>query len=186
MQLDPEVVAALETLDPDVADERRALESLTMQLIAGREDPGAALTQYLTTSARRVNPPPASRPAGVTVVTGGTGTIGRTLLRRLEATGATRLISIARRSPETEQRIPGVEYRQLDVRDFDELLRTFREIQPELVFHLAAQRDPGQAERDVIGTLTTNVLGTDGLLMAAGMAGIERVVVASTGKAFRL
>ena len=64
----------------------------------------------------------------------------------------------------------------------DELMR---EVQPDLVFHVAAQRDPGLAETEVHRTVSTNVLGTRTVLTAAAEAGVPQVVCASTGKALR-
>ena len=59
------------------------------------------------------------------------------------------------------------------------------EVQPDLVFHVAAQRDPGLAETEVHRTVSTNVLGTRTVLTAAAEAGVPQVVCASTGKALR-
>jgi hypothetical protein len=59
------------------------------------------------------------------------------------------------------------------------------EVKPDLLFHVAAQRDPGLAEIEVHRTVSTNVLGTRNVLTAAAEAGVPRVVSASTGKALR-
>jgi hypothetical protein len=58
-------------------------------------------------------------------------------------------------------------------------------IKPDLLFHVAAQRDPGLAEVEVHRTVSTNVLGTRNVLTAAAAAGVPQVVCASTGKALR-
>ena len=63
--------------------------------------------------------------------------------------------------------------------------RLIGEIRPDLVFHVAAQRDPGLAEVEVHRTVSTNVLGTRTVLTAAAEAGVPQVVCASTGKALR-
>jgi hypothetical protein len=54
-----------------------------------------------------------------------------------------------------------------------------------VIFHVAAQRDPGLAEVEVHRTITTNVLGTRNVIEAAKLAGVPQVVYASTGKALR-
>jgi Polysaccharide biosynthesis protein len=54
-----------------------------------------------------------------------------------------------------------------------------------VVFHLAAQRDPGLAECEVHRTVTTNVLGTRQVIAAAEEAQVSHLVFASTGKALR-
>jgi hypothetical protein len=59
------------------------------------------------------------------------------------------------------------------------------ETRPDLIFHVASQRDPGLAETLVHQTVTTNVLGTRSVLGAAAAAGTGQVVCASTGKALR-
>src|SRR5258708_36659051 len=61
----------------------------------------------------------------------------------------------------------------------------FREIRPDVVFRLAAQRDPGPAEHEVHRTLSTNVIGTQKVIRVAAEAGIPQVVCAATGKALR-
>jgi hypothetical protein len=54
-----------------------------------------------------------------------------------------------------------------------------------VVFHVAAQRDPGLAEHEVHRTVTTNVLGTRNLIDIAAEFGVPEVICASTGKALR-
>ena len=59
------------------------------------------------------------------------------------------------------------------------------EVKPDLIFHVAGQRDPGLAEAQVQRTVSTNVLGTRNVLTAAAEAGVPQVICASTGKALR-
>ena len=59
------------------------------------------------------------------------------------------------------------------------------DVRPDVVFHLAAQRDPGLAERTVRESLETNIAGTANVLAAAVAAGVDSIVYASTGKALR-
>ena len=80
---------------------------------------------------------------------------------------------------------PGAEYRRADVRDRAGLDALIGEIRPDLVFHVATQRDPGNAEVEVHRAVSTNVLGTRTVLTAAAEAGVPQVVCASTGKALR-
>ena len=53
-----------------------------------------------------------------------------------------------------------------DVRDLPHLLRVFEEVQPEIVFHLAAQPIVRESYRDPVGTYETNVMGTVHILEA--------------------
>ncbi len=47
-----------------------------------------------------------------------------------------------------------------DIRDLDKLLSVFKETQPEIVFHLAAQPIVLESYRDPVGTYSSNVMGT--------------------------
>ncbi len=96
-----------------------------------------------------------------------------------------RLVSVSRGVSDSRPRHPGVEYRSADVRDRDALDRLIGDVRPDLIFHVAAQRDPGLAEVEVHRTVSTNVLGTRNVLIAAAEAGVPQVVCASTGKALR-
>ena len=53
-----------------------------------------------------------------------------------------------------------------DVRDLPHLLQVFEEVQPEIVFHLAAQPIVRESYRDPVGTYETNVMGTVNILEA--------------------
>src|SRR5690606_36132453 len=58
--------------------------------------------------------------------------------------------------------------------------------QPEFVFHTAAQRNPGYAEKHIYETITTNVLGTLNVVKASEKtACVKQCVFSSTGKASR-
>ena len=47
-----------------------------------------------------------------------------------------------------------------DIRDFDALYNTFKQSEPEVVIHLAAQPIVREGYRDPVGTYSTNVMGT--------------------------
>ena len=53
-----------------------------------------------------------------------------------------------------------------DVRDLPHLLQVFEEVQPEIVFHIAAQPIVRESYRDPVGTYETNVMGTVNILEA--------------------
>lgn len=122
---------------------------------------------------------------GSIVVTGGTGCIGTAVLRLLRGRGVRRLTSISRRPPAPNMRVPLVDYRLADIRNAAELRKVLCSERPDLVIHLAGQRQPDLAERQVADTVSTNLFGTMSVLAAAGGAGVEAVVTASTGKALR-
>ena len=118
------------------------------------------------------------------VVTGGTGCIGEEVLRLLQHEDLGSITSVSRRLP-SGRAVSGVHYRACDIQDLVALYNVFREARPDVVVHLAAQRDPGRAEVDVLGTIATNVIGTHNTLEVAGRLGASSIAVASTGKAMR-
>ena len=121
------------------------------------------------------------------LVTGGTGCIGTELIRQLaeRRSGLGCLVSVSRGITSGYPRHPEVRYRHADICDRAAMNELMAEIRPDLVFHVAGQRDPGLAETEVHRTVTTNVLGTRAVLVAAVRAGVPQVVCCSTGKALR-
>jgi nucleoside-diphosphate-sugar epimerase len=116
------------------------------------------------------------------VVTGGTGCIGSALIAHLTRLRARRVVSVSRGMTRGWPRSRGAQYVRADVRDESALMSVVAGVRPDVVFHVAAQRDPGLAERAVGQTVTTNVLGTRNVIAAAERAGVPRIVFASTGK----
>jgi hypothetical protein len=173
-------------LDQQVLGE---LRSLTQALIAARPDAGEEYARFLALGQRGIGVPEDELAAwlgGATVlVTGGTGCIGSTLMAQIARWRPRRLVSVSRGVTEDWPRVDGAEYEQADIRDAGRLAAVFGEVRPDVVFHLAAQRDPGLAEHQVHRTVTTNVLGTRQVVAAAEESGAAYVVFASTGKALR-
>lgn len=60
-----------------------------------------------------------------------------------------------------------------DIRNFDELRAAIAEIQPEIIFHLAAQPIVRRSYEDPLETLGTNVLGTAHVLEAVRRLGLR-------------
>jgi nucleoside-diphosphate-sugar epimerase len=127
--------------------------------------------------------------AGLNVlVTGGTGCIGSKLLDQITSMNGNqprRIMSASRMISGQWPRFSQVEYVQADIRDECAMRQIFASEKWDVVFHLAAQRDPGLAEKAVRETVTTNVFGTQVVLRMCGDHGVERVIAAGTGKAFR-
>jgi len=72
-----------------------------------------------------------------------------------------------------------------DLADRAQLYATFRETQPEVVFHLAAQPLVREGYRDPLGTLASNVMGTAHLLEAARItASVQAIVIITTDKVY--
>jgi nucleoside-diphosphate-sugar epimerase len=168
---------------------RQQLRGLTRMLIDACPDTEAEHARFRDIGGRALPLPAdalASRLDGGTVlVTGGTGCIGSALLAELAVYRPARLASVSRGRMTAWPRLDRVEYHHADIRDREALDRVVGAVQPDVIFHLAAQRDPGLAESQVHRTLTTNILGTRNVLASAEGAQVPQVVCASTGKALR-
>lgn len=64
-----------------------------------------------------------------------------------------------------------------DVRDSDKLKQVFKEQQPEIIFHLAAQAIVRLSYNDPVETLSTNIMGTINVLEAARESAAVRAIV---------
>ena len=126
-------------------------------------------------------------------VTGAQGFIGSWLVSRLLEDGAR--VVVLRRDVPAESRfgIEGLEQRcdvvLGDLVDYESLVRALNEYEVKAVFHLGAQTIVGTANRSPLSTYETNIRGTYLLLEAARAvgvvgSGIERIVVASSDKAY--
>ena len=167
----------------------RQLRDLTQSLIAVKEGAAEEHARFLSIGERGLCLPEAEladRLGDATVlVTGGTGCIGSTLMAQLAARCSGRLVSVSRGVTNDWPRHPRAEYLHADVRDHAAMAELIADVRPDLLFHVAAQRDPGLAEIEVHRTVSTNVLGTRNVLTAAAATGVPQVVCASTGKALR-
>lgn len=122
------------------------------------------------------------------LVTGAHGLLGGWLVKGLLAAGA-HVVTIRRDEPALSTLdMLGVADRVDTVHGdicTDGLVeRTLNEYEVESVFHLAAQTQVGAANRSPISTFETNVRGTWLVLEACRRHGAERVIVASSDKAY--
>jgi FlaA1/EpsC-like NDP-sugar epimerase len=175
---------------PALADTTVAeLRALTQVLVTERADAIEELARFHEIRERRMAPP---EPAladwlrGRTVlVTGGTGCIGSTLMAQLARLGPRRLVSVSRGRTAGWPRHPAADYQHADVASRASLEAVFAAVRPDVVFHLAAQRDPGLAEQAPGLTVSTNVLGTRNVVQACERHGVAELSYASSGKALR-
>lgn len=112
------------------------------------------------------------------LVTGGSGFIGSHLVDALIARGdSVVVVDIA--PPHLEWGNGQATYIQRDIRD-EHLADVFIEYKPEFVVHLAAHIDDRASVREPVENAEHNILGTINVLDASRVAGVKRVVFAST------
>jgi CDP-glucose 4,6-dehydratase len=75
---------------------------------------------------------------------------------------------------------------QCDIRDAEAVTRIFRNVQPEIVFHLAAQPLVRLSYRDPLATFSTNIMGTSHVLNALrNLTTIRVAIMVTTDKVYR-
>ncbi|MEG4209448.1 polysaccharide biosynthesis protein [Microcoleus sp. S13_B4] len=180
---DPEILAALQTLTAQLIAAYQAdgqLESEPFSDVRGR-------TIHLYASAV------SSQIKGKTIlITGGEGCVGRFLIAKLLELGATKIISADNaRCQNPEENLPlftredAVTFYAADIRNLDALKHIFEVEKPAIVFHLAAQRQPGLAEIKIRETVTTSLLGCKHVIQLCEEYGVEHCIFSSTGKTSR-
>jgi len=122
------------------------------------------------------------------LITGGTGTIGHYLTRRLlnEQPSVIRIFSrdeYKQYNMNNDFREHAAKLRFLigDVRDEQRLVRALEDI--DYVFHLAAMKHVPFCEYNPFEAVKTNVIGTQNVIQASIAAGVKKVLFASSDKA---
>lgn len=120
------------------------------------------------------------------LLVGGTGTIGRGLLRTL-LEQKPKVVRIFSRDEfkqfELQARysgVPNIRYLLGDVRDGRRLARAMEDI--DIVFHTAALKQVPACEYNPFEAVQTNIIGTQNVITTALQMGIQKVVVTSTDK----
>ena len=172
-----------------------SLTELTSQLIQLYESQGRlsdnplapALTRTLSlpnkTITKMIN-------GKVCLVTGGLGCVGSKLVEHLMRYAPSKIIILDKTSIEdspykhpASEKIISI---QEDVTNEAQITALFSKHLPEFVFHTAAQRDPGLAEKAIFDTVRTNIIGTLNILNACEKTkSVHQCVFSSTGKASR-
>lgn len=122
-------------------------------------------------------------------VTGGTGFLGNYLVKKLVNYGANVTMLVRDYIPQSNI-FNGKEYKKVNavsgaLEDYLLIERILGEYEIDTVFHLAAQAIVGVANRNPLGTFTSNIEGTWNILEAARRSPlIKRVIVASSDKAY--
>lgn len=119
------------------------------------------------------------------LITGGEGTVGRQLISALARFSPAQLVSVDVAVPDHAACSTCVRH-QIDIADRDWLAEVFQRYTPDLVFHLAASREPAHAEQYPKTAVCANVIGTRNVLDLCRAFDVRQCVQASTGKAARL
>lgn len=125
------------------------------------------------------------------LITGGTGSFGQAMLKRLLADfqDLSRIVIFSRdelKQHDLSQRFSNAQYPQLryflgDVRDKERLLRALEGV--DIVIHAAALKQVPAAEYNPFEFIKTNVIGAQNIVEACFDAGVKKVVALSTDKA---
>ena len=124
------------------------------------------------------------------LITGGTGSLGKALTKKILANDPHTRIVIYSRDEQKQfvmaQEFPKEKYPKLrffigDVRDYDRLKRAFNEV--DYVIHAAAMKHVHIAEYNPDECIKTNVGGAENVVQACLETNVKRVVALSTDKA---
>lgn len=126
------------------------------------------------------------------LVTGGGGSIGSEICRRVVAFGASRLLIVENSEPAlhavTEVLVAAAAKTEVtghigDIRDRSRMQALFSAFKPDIVFHAAALKHVPLLENDWDEGIKTNVFGSVNVADAAAAAGAAAMVMISTDKA---
>jgi|SRR3989339_14708 len=122
------------------------------------------------------------------LITGHTGFKGSWLAKWLEMLGAeTYGISLESDTQPNHYDLLNLSIHStiLDIRDFKKLKSVLNEINPDIIFHLAAQPLVRQSYQDPLGTFATNVMGTANILNSSReLKNLKAVIVITTDKCY--
>jgi UDP-N-acetylglucosamine 4,6-dehydratase len=120
------------------------------------------------------------------LITGGTGSFGRTVTQKLLSRGVGEVRVLSRDEAKQDQMRHDlgdarVRFYVGDVRDYLSVERAVRDV--DYVFHAAALKQVPSCEFFPIEAVKTNVLGSENVVRASEAAGVESLVCLSTDKA---
>lgn len=123
----------------------------------------------------------------VCLITGGSGCVGSSLIEKL-LTLNIKTIVVFDKNPKLEALYDNdrVVFVEGNICNQPSLQSCFNKYNPNFVFHTAAQRSPGYAEKNILEAIRDNVIGTLNVVKACDFtASVKQCVFSSTGKASR-
>jgi UDP-N-acetylglucosamine 4,6-dehydratase len=120
------------------------------------------------------------------LITGGTGSFGNAVLRRLLKSGLCEIRILSRDEKKQDDmrkkfNDPKLKFYIGDVRDYQSVLNVVRGV--DFIFHAAALKQVPSCEFHPMEAVKTNIFGTENVLEAAINCDVKRVVCLSTDKA---
>lgn len=120
------------------------------------------------------------------LVTGGTGSFGHTVTKKLLSRGVDEIRVLSRDEAKqdlmrSEIADPRVRFYVGDIRDYESVERATRDV--DYVFHAAALKQVPSCEFFPMEALKTNIIGSENVVRAADRSGVTSVVCLSTDKA---
>lgn len=122
----------------------------------------------------------------IILITGGTGSFGVTVLKRLLASSAKEIRIFSRDEKKQEDmrytfNNPKIKFYIGDIRNYNSIFEAMQGVN--YVFHAAALKQVPSCEFYPMEAIQTNILGGENVVNAAIARGVERVVMLSTDKA---
>ncbi len=123
---------------------------------------------------------------GVLLITGGTGSFGNAVLKRILNSKISEIRIFSRDEKKQDDlrkkiRNPKVTFYIGDVRDIYSIKKAMHGV--DFVFHAAALKQVPSCEFFPLEAVKTNILGTENILTCAAQEGVKKVVILSTDKA---
>jgi len=120
------------------------------------------------------------------MITGGTGSFGKTVLKRFLATDVREIRIFSRDEKKQEDMRIALNHEKLkfyigDVRHYDSVSQAMKGV--DYVFHAAALKQVPSCEFYPMEAVRTNILGSENVMNAAVAQGVSRLVMLSTDKA---
>jgi UDP-N-acetylglucosamine 4,6-dehydratase len=122
----------------------------------------------------------------ILMITGGTGSFGNTVLKRFLSTDVSEIRIFSRDEKKQEEMRIGLNNSKIkfyigDVRNYESIRQAMKGVN--YVFHAAALKQVPSCEFYPMEAVLTNIIGTENVIKAATINGVQRLVVLSTDKA---